>query len=111
MGAGVPVQEVRDTPLRQKMGTRGHQYNGATWRMELQVPGQFEQCGYATGHLGRGGQGRACVPTERRPAHDTVYALTIYKSQGSEVDTAFLVLPEYKVPVLPRELFYTGLRR
>lgn len=45
------------------------------------------------------------------PAHDTVYAMTIHKSQGSEFDTVTLVLPDYDVPVLTRELFYTGLTR
>ena len=45
------------------------------------------------------------------PAHDTVYAMTIHKSQGSEFDAVTLVLPDYDVPVLTRELFYTGLTR
>ncbi|WP_275450705.1 ATP-binding domain-containing protein [Salinisphaera shabanensis] len=45
------------------------------------------------------------------PAHDAVYAMTIHKSQGSEFDAVTLVLPDYDVPVLTRELFYTGLTR
>ncbi|MES1948273.1 exodeoxyribonuclease V subunit alpha [Salinisphaera sp. C84B14] len=45
------------------------------------------------------------------PAHDSVYAMTIHKSQGSEFDSVTLVLPDYDVPVLTRELFYTGLTR
>ena len=45
------------------------------------------------------------------PAHDTVYAMTIHKSQGSQFDVVTLVLPDYDVPVLTRELFYTGLTR
>ncbi|WP_366515396.1 ATP-binding domain-containing protein [Salinisphaera sp.] len=40
------------------------------------------------------------------PAHDCVYAMTIHKSHGSEFDSVTLVLP-----VLTRELFYTGLTR
>jgi exodeoxyribonuclease V alpha subunit len=45
------------------------------------------------------------------PAHDSVYAMTIHKSQGSEFDSVTLVLPGYDVPVSTRELFYTGLTR
>ena len=37
--------------------------------------------------------------------------MTIHKSQGSEFDSVTLVLPDYDVPVLTRELFYTGLTR
>ncbi|MES1951419.1 exodeoxyribonuclease V subunit alpha [Salinisphaera sp. S4-8] len=53
---------------------------------------------------------RAFLPSAL-PAHDTVYAMTIHKSQGSEFDAVTLVLPDYDVPVLTRELFYTGLTR
>ncbi|MES1925541.1 exodeoxyribonuclease V subunit alpha [Salinisphaera sp. T31B1] len=53
---------------------------------------------------------RAFLPSAL-PAHDSVYAITIHKSQGSEFDSVTLVLPNYAVPVLTRELFYTGLTR
>ena len=53
---------------------------------------------------------RAFLPSAL-PAHDSVYAMTIHKSQGSEFDYVTLVLPDYDVPVLTRELFYTGLTR
>jgi len=45
------------------------------------------------------------------PAHDTVYAMTIHKSQGSEFDTAFLLLPAAESRVLTRELLYTAVTR
>jgi exodeoxyribonuclease V alpha subunit len=53
---------------------------------------------------------RAFLPSAL-PAHESVYAMTIHKSQGSEFDSVTLVLPDYDVPVLTRELFYTGLTR
>ena len=53
---------------------------------------------------------RAFLPSAL-PAHHTVYAMAIRKSQGSEFDAVTLVLPDYDVPVLTRELFYTGLTR
>ena len=47
----------------------------------------------------------------RLPAHETVYAMTIHKSQGSEFNEVILVLPEQESPVVTRELFYTGITR
>jgi exodeoxyribonuclease V alpha subunit len=42
---------------------------------------------------------------------ETVYAMTVHKSQGSEFDHAAMVLPESVTPVLTRELVYTGVTR
>ena len=42
---------------------------------------------------------------------ETVFALTVHKSQGSEFDHVALVLPAYGNPLLTRELIYTGLTR
>ncbi|RYY99422.1 MAG: hypothetical protein EOO11_05030 [Chitinophagaceae bacterium] len=42
---------------------------------------------------------------------ETVYAMTIHKSQGSEFDRVLLVLPDVPVPLLTRELLYTGVTR
>jgi exodeoxyribonuclease V alpha subunit len=47
----------------------------------------------------------------RLPEHETAYALTVHKSQGSEFDRVLLVLPDRETPVLSRELLYTGLTR
>ena len=45
------------------------------------------------------------------PEHETVYAMTVHKSQGSEFDDVLLILPNKDVPVLTRELVYTALTR
>ncbi len=42
---------------------------------------------------------------------ETVYAMTVHKSQGSEFEHAAMVLPERMTPVLTRELVYTGVTR
>ena len=43
---------------------------------------------------------------------ETVYAMTIHKSQGSEFDRVMLVLPDVEnISILTRELVYTGLTR
>ncbi|MDO8720936.1 MAG: exodeoxyribonuclease V subunit alpha, partial [Syntrophales bacterium] len=47
----------------------------------------------------------------RLPAHETVYAMTVHKSQGSEFDRVLFVLPDRDVPLLTRELLYTGITR
>ena len=47
----------------------------------------------------------------RLPAHETAFALTIHKSQGSEFGSVLLILPVDDAPILTRELIYTGLTR
>ena len=50
-------------------------------------------------------------PTHRLSGYETVYAMTVHKSQGSEFDHIILLLPEKDYPLLTRELIYTGLTR
>ena len=45
------------------------------------------------------------------PAHETAFAMTIHKSQGSEFDRVALVLPGEDSALLSRELLYTGISR
>ena len=47
----------------------------------------------------------------RLDAVETVFAMTVHKSQGSEFDHVALVLPDRPVAVLTRELLYTGMTR
>jgi exodeoxyribonuclease V alpha subunit len=47
----------------------------------------------------------------RLPEHETVYAMTVHKSQGSEFNHVLLILPDKDYPLLTRELIYTGLTR
>ena len=60
------------------------------------------------------GQFRGVLPN-RLPPHDTVFAMTIHKSQGSEFANVHLCLPEKQsaslIRGLSRELLYTGLTR
>ncbi|KXS53776.1 MAG: exonuclease V subunit alpha [Marinobacter sp. T13-3] len=42
---------------------------------------------------------------------ETVYAMTVHKSQGSEFNHTCLVLPDRLSPVLTKELVYTGITR
>lgn len=47
----------------------------------------------------------------RLPPHETVFATTVHKSQGSEFDRVLLVLPDQASPILTRELLYTAITR
>jgi exodeoxyribonuclease V alpha subunit len=58
----------------------------------------------------RGGELLSFSPL-RLGAADTVYAMTIHKSQGSQFDTAAVLLPALSSRILTRELLYTAVTR
>ncbi len=47
----------------------------------------------------------------RLPAHETVFAMTVHKSQGSEFERVLLLMPPFGHQILTREIIYTGLTR
>jgi len=47
----------------------------------------------------------------RLPPHQSAFALTVHKSQGSEFDRVLLILPERMSEALSRELLYTAVTR
>jgi exodeoxyribonuclease V alpha subunit len=57
-----------------------------------------------------GGRIRFVTPS-RLSGVQTVFAMTVHKSQGSEFAHTGLVLPDVASPVLTRELLYTGVTR
>jgi exodeoxyribonuclease V alpha subunit len=59
---------------------------------------------------GLSGSVRWIVPS-RLDSVETVFAMTVHKSQGSEFKHVLLVVPAQDSPVLTRELVYTGLTR
>ncbi|HEU4814073.1 MAG TPA: exodeoxyribonuclease V subunit alpha [Xanthomonadaceae bacterium] len=56
------------------------------------------------------GEVRAFHPASL-PAHESAFAMTVHKAQGSEFDTVWLLLPRHPNRVLSRELLYTALTR
>lgn len=56
-------------------------------------------------------QGIKRVLPSRLTQVDTVFAMTVHKSQGSEFHHACLVLPDSSSPVLTQELVYTAVTR
>ncbi|MBA2317371.1 MAG: exodeoxyribonuclease V subunit alpha [Euzebyales bacterium] len=51
------------------------------------------------------------VSPARLGAVETVHAMTIHKSQGSQFDDVAVVLPDPSSPILTRELLYTAVSR
>ena len=60
--------------------------------------------------LTAGGGIKRVLPA-RLPEHETAYAMTVHKSQGSEFEEALFILPDRDSPVLTRELIYTAMTR
>jgi exodeoxyribonuclease V alpha subunit len=60
--------------------------------------------------LGRDGAARRITPS-RLPPHETVFAMSVHKSQGSEFDAVAVLLPAQPSPIVSRELLYTAVTR
>ncbi len=55
--------------------------------------------------------GTRTLAPSRLPPHETLFATTVHRSQGSEVDEVLVVLPLRPSPILTRELLYTAVTR
>lgn len=55
--------------------------------------------------------GRVYIHPSRMPEHETAFAMTIHKSQGSEFGEVLVVLPPARSPLMTRELLYTAVTR
>lgn len=51
------------------------------------------------------------IPCHLLPAHETAFAITVHKSQGSEFGHVLVLLPPVDSPVVTRELIYTAVTR
>ena len=80
--------------LRRKQGVTDERRRRRLW---VAFPGPGETVEY--------------LPPSRLPEHQTVFAMTIHKSQGSQFTHAMVVLPTQQSPILTRELIYTGVTR
>jgi exodeoxyribonuclease V alpha subunit len=55
-------------------------------------------------------EGRELAPT-RLPDVQTVHAMTVHKSQGSQAEIVSVIMPPEDSRLLTRELFYTAVTR
>lgn len=60
---------------------------------------------------GRGDSGYSIHSLERLSGMEPAFAMTVHKAQGSEFGEVLLVLPEYRSPLLTRQILYTGITR
>ncbi len=51
------------------------------------------------------------VPCLLLPEHETAFAMTVHKAQGSEFERVLVLLPDRDAPILTRELLYTAITR
>lgn len=51
------------------------------------------------------------IPSSMLPKHETVFAITVHKSQGSGFEHVLVVLPLVPSPVVTKELIYTAITR
>lgn len=58
-----------------------------------------------------GSQEPRTVPLAALPSHDTAWAMTVHRSQGSEFDSVLLVLPPQAHELSSPELLYTAVTR
>ncbi len=79
-------------------------FNGDTGVIVQSAPGRTSAA------FDRGGEIVELSPT-RLESIDTVYAMTIHKSQGSQFDVAAVLLPDVGSRILTRELLYTAATR
>lgn len=110
--------------VEKKLGLSGHWYNGRP----VMITENNAATGLYNGDIGlciadssqRGklmvyflspdGSVKKILPS-RLPACETVFAMTIHKSQGSEFREVLIALPDTMNPVLTKELIYTGITR
>ena len=55
--------------------------------------------------------GFRAIPPLRLPAHETAFAMTVHKSQGSEFDSLLILVPPHHGQLVTRELLYTAITR
>lgn len=60
---------------------------------------------------GNGEEGVRAFHPAALPAHESAFAMTVHKAQGSEFDSVWLQLPRQPSRVLSRELVYTAVTR
>jgi len=96
--AGRPVMVLRNDPLLKL-------FNGD---IGITLP---DASGELMVYFADAGGGLRAVAPVRLPLHQTAFAMTVHKSQGSEFDAVLVLLPEQRSPVLTRELLYTAVTR
>jgi exodeoxyribonuclease V alpha subunit len=72
--------------------------------------GENDEAGLIQVYFAIGSSIREFLP-QQLPEHETAYAMTVHKSQGSEFEHVLLILPDEQSQVVTSELIYTALTR
>lgn len=88
-----------DIGITLPFASRNRETGEAGWSMRVAFPAQD------------GSGGIHWILPSRLQSAETVFALTVHKSQGSEFEHCALLLPPHTNPILTRELVYTGVTR
>jgi exodeoxyribonuclease V alpha subunit len=99
-----------------------HGFDGDSWKWSRSELKRFQvrfarkehlgvNYGSELGKINTNGKSRY-IPSEPPDENlELAYAISVHKSQGSEFDHVYFVVPKSKLSLLSRELFYTGLTR
>ena len=128
-GSLILSDRIEKTLIKQKLITpQASRQSSAKWyhgRPIMITQNSYEK-GLFNGDTGitliKNGQVKVYFPDEKEgeyknfspislPAHETTWAMTIHKSQGSEFNRVALILPHEVMPLLTRQLIYTGITR
>lgn len=71
----------------------------------------WREAGRLWAFFSAGGDDLRRLPLAKLPPHETAWAMTVHKAQGSEFDHVLLVLGDTDSRVMTRELLYTGATR
>jgi exodeoxyribonuclease V alpha subunit len=115
------VNRLFDERLRERMNIAAHWYPGRPVMITRNDYGLKLFNGDVGICLPKAGELRVCfedadgrirsLAPGRLPEHETAYAMTVHKSQGSEFDEVVFLLPEPESPILNRPLMYTAITR
>lgn len=83
---------------------RQHLFNGDVGLILQDETGQLRACFLEENEI-------RYIPITRLPTHETAFAMTVHKSQGSEFDHVSVLLPDEDNTILTRELLYTAITR
>lgn len=106
---GLIVQRHPWYPGRPVMITR-NDYNVSLFNGDLGIA-LPDAAGALKVYFGAAGETVRSFAPSRLPDHETVYAMTVHKAQGSEFGEVLIVLPPEVSPIVTRELVYTGITR
>jgi exodeoxyribonuclease V alpha subunit len=109
--SGLPDQKKTPLAIRPIMVTQ-NDYNLQLFNGDVGILVSDPQNQQSTRAFFRGEDGLLReISSPLLPEHETVFAMTVHKCQGSEFDRVLLILPDQDSSLITRELIYTAITR